>query len=169
MVKTKNIYIVPIRKRDRKLVVSDVRAHSDILKYALDFPLPEGTPILAVKEGIVVNVVDKFNKGGDGKRYFKYLNFITIEHKNKEISQYGHLKYHGACVKIGDKVKTGEIIGYTGNTGWTTEPHLHFHVCKNTDNKNGWKTMQVRFKEKLKYFTNSKENLTKFRSKQTIS
>jgi len=163
------MYIFPIRKKDRKIVVSDVRAHSGILKYAIDFPLPEGTQILASQDGTVIDVVDKFNKGGNGKKYFKYLNYITIEHKNKELSQYGHLEYRGASVKVGQKVKAKEVIGYTGNTGWTTEPHLHFHVCRYTNDKGGWETMQIRFKEKLKYLTNSKDRLSSFRSKQTIS
>ena len=138
MVKTKNSYLVPIMKKDRKVIVSDVRAHSGILKYAIDFSLPEGTSILAAQDGTVIDVVNKFSKGGDGKKYFKYLNYITIEHKNKEFSQYGHLKYHGSIVKKGQKVKAGKIIGYNGNTGWTTEPHLHFHVYRNLDNKQGW-------------------------------
>ncbi|MCH8943102.1 MAG: M23 family metallopeptidase, partial [Bacteroidetes bacterium] len=154
-----------IRKKDRKLIVSDIRAHSGILKYAIDFTLPQGTPILAAQNGVIIDVVDKFNKGGDGKKYYKYLNYMTIEHKNKELSQYGHLKHNGALVKIGQKVKAGEVIGYTGNTGWTTEPHLHFHVCRDVDNKEGWETMQIRFKEKFKYLVNSKNNLTEFRNK----
>jgi len=169
MPKTKNTYIVPIRKKDRKIIVSDIRAHEGILKYAIDFSLPEGTPILAAQGGIVINVVDKFNKGGDGQKYFKYLNYITIEHSNKELSQYGHLKQKGSIVKIGQKVKTGDVIGYSGNTGWTTEPHLHFHVCREVNNKEGWETMQIKFKEKLKYLTNSKNNLTKFRNKYSIN
>ena len=165
MVKTKNIYLVPIRKKDRKMIVSDVRAHDGILKHAIDFTLPEGTPILAVQSGIVIDVVDKHNKGGDGKKYFKYLNYITIQHKNKEFSQYGHLRKNGSKVKIGQRVNIGDVIGYTGNTGWTTAPHLHFHVCRDTDDKDGWETMEVKFKEKLKYLRNSKGNVEKFNNK----
>jgi len=165
MSKTKNIYIVPIKKKDRKVIVSDIRAHEGILKYAIDFILPQGTPILAAQDGIVINVVDNFNKGGNGNEYFKYLNYITIEHNNNELSQYGHLKHRGALVKIGQKVKNEEVIGYSGNTGWTTEPHLHFHICKDVNNKEGWETLNIRFKEKLKYLTNSKNNLTKFKNK----
>ena len=82
MVKTKNIYIVPIRKRDRKLVVSDVRAHSDILKYALDFPLPEETPILAAKDGIVINDFDmgliRFKKVFKNASSHSILQIVSI-------------------------------------------------------------------------------------------
>jgi len=151
MAKTKNIYIVPVRKKDRKLIISDPRAHGKgFLKYAIDFPLPEGTEVLAASSGKVVEIKVNSKIGGNTKKYLKRTNFITIEHKNGESSQYVHLKYKGSRVKVGQSVKTGQVIGYSGNTGWTTEPHLHFHVLRFINSKIGWETMKIKFKEKIR-------------------
>lgn len=152
MVITKNIYTVPVKKKDRKLIVSDPRAHSDYMKYAVDFTLPEGTEILAARHGKVIDVKIDSNKGGPEKKYAgnAYLNCITIRHEHGEMSQYGHLRFNGSCVKVGHEVKTGEVIGYSGNTGWSTEPHLHFHVCRDVNTKEGWETMKIRFNEKIR-------------------
>src|SRR3989344_6734227 len=158
MVKTRNIYIVPIRRKDRKIIISDVRAHNGTLKHAIDFSLPEGTPILAAQDGRVVYVKQSSNKNG-GEPYYKYLNSIIIKHENDEYSEYSHLIYKGARVKKGQTVKVGEIIGYSGNTRLSTEPHLHFHVSTKGSIKNLGKTLEIRFKEKLKYEVNSRKRV----------
>lgn len=75
-----------------------------------------GTPIYAVEDGIVR--VAKDNPGG-------YGNYITLDH-GKWGSLYGHLSKF-SC-KVGQEVKAGEIIGYSGNTGMSTGPHLHFEI-----------------------------------------
>lgn len=74
---------------------------------------------------------------------------ITLKHDNEEYSQYGHLKYRGALVKLNEKVKTGQPIALSGNTGFTTEPHLHFQVFKLNKTKIGWETLKIRFREKI--------------------
>src|SRR3989344_1171768 len=127
MAKTKNVYIVPVRKKDRGEIISDSRAHSGILENAIDFALPVGTPILAAADGKVVLVKDDSKKNG-GKRWYTNLNSVIIKHKNKEYSEYSHLKYNGSLVEKGQFVKRGDIIGYSGNTGWSTQPHLHFQI-----------------------------------------
>jgi len=162
MSKTKNIYKIPIKKQDMKLVISDPRAHSDFLKNAVDFPLPEGTEILASQDGKVVNVKVDSNKGGFEDKYIgnKYLNFITIKHSNREYSQYAHLKHKGSKVKVGQKVKAGDVIGYSGNTGYSSAPHLHFHVCKDNNTKVGWETIEIRFDEKLKKIIRKDSDMT---------
>jgi len=152
MAQTKNIYNLPVRKKDIKLVISDPRAHSDFLQYAFDFLLPIGTEVLAAGDGTVVSVKVDSKEGGLDEKYQgnKYLNFITIEHKNKELSQYAHLKFKGSCVKKGQKVEAGEVIGYSGSTGFTSAPHLHFHVCIENNSEIGWKTLDVQFDKPLK-------------------
>ena len=152
MALTKNIYSLPLNKKDIKIVVSDERVHFGHMKYAIDFSLPEGTKIFAAKSGTVIAVKDNSKEGGFKTKYqgIKYLNFISIMHTNGEISEYCHLKYKGAKVKINDKVKTGQVIGLSGNTGYSTEPHLHFHVAKLNKSKIGWETLKIKFNKKLK-------------------
>jgi murein DD-endopeptidase MepM/ murein hydrolase activator NlpD len=151
MAQTKNTYFMPVKKKDLKLVISDPRAHNDFLQYAIDFILPEGTEIISACDGKVVDVKTDSNEGGLDKKYMgnKFLNYITIEHDNKELSQYAHLKQEGSCVKVGQKVKAGQLIGYSGNTGFTSAPHLHFHVCIINDSEIGWETLDIQFNEPL--------------------
>ncbi|MCY0968745.1 M23 family metallopeptidase [Chryseobacterium wangxinyae] len=95
---------------------------------AIDFEMAEGTEILAVREGIVVQVIQNNNKGCPSEECAKYGNYISILHSDKTRAEYWHLKYKGSVVQVGNKVKKGDLIGYSGNTGWTNGPHLHF-VC----------------------------------------
>lgn len=107
-------------------------AHIGRLKYAVDFIIPEGTPIKASFDGIVVDVKQDSDINGLDESFDKLGNYIEIEHQNGEYSIYEHIKKDGASVKIGDKIKRGQVIGYSGNTGWVAHlgPHLHFDVHK---------------------------------------
>ncbi len=129
--KTKNRYLYPIELTKKVRVTYDESpAHIGRLKHAVDFIISEGTPIKASLEGIVVDVKQDSNIGGPDKSFDKFGNYIEIEHRNGEYSIYEHLRKDGALVKIGDKVTAGQIIGYSGNTGWMAQlgPHLHFDV-----------------------------------------
>jgi murein DD-endopeptidase MepM/ murein hydrolase activator NlpD len=95
---------------------------------ALDFEMPVGTAICAARGGIVIEVVEHNNKGCGSERCEKYSNHLLIIHSDGTIAEYTHLKLNGAKVKKGDIVKQGEVIAYSGNTGWSTGPHLHFLV-----------------------------------------
>lgn len=87
-----------------------------------DFSLPTGTPVYATGDGQVVYTKTKFS--GYGKH-------IKIKHGFGYQTLYAHLSEF--LVKSGQKVKRGQIIGYSGNTGGSTAPHLHYEVIK--DNK----------------------------------
>ena len=95
---------------------------------ALDFKMPVGTPICAARDGVVFETVDYFTKGGPSVKYEHKGNHIYIRHSDGTFAVYYHLKYHGVAVKTGQKVKKGEIIGYSGKTGQALVPHLHFKV-----------------------------------------
>lgn len=82
----------------------------------IDYAAPEGTPVLAVREGRVIKA-DNNEKGNEGK-------FITLEHPDGSISQYLHLQWVG--VSESQMVKGGEHIGNVGRTGRVTGAHLHF-------------------------------------------
>ncbi len=103
-------------------------SHQDENFYALDFSMDVGTPIYAAREGVVIEVKEDSNRGGPSKAFAKYGNFISIYHKDGTFASYVHLKKNGSDVEVGDVVKEGELIGYSGNTGLTTGPHLHFSV-----------------------------------------
>ena len=145
--KSKNPYSKPV---DKKCKISKGKspAHKGKLKYAIDFLVPEGTPVRAALEGRVVYVKQGSKIGGPHRKYWFHGNRIVIKHENNEYSAYEHLKYRGARVKVGQTVKTGQIIGYSGNTGYTFEPHLHFEVFRFTgpNRKKDFETLEVSFK-----------------------
>lgn len=123
-------YILPI---DRSKLLRASRTESEthsIYKYSVDLFVPIGTEVFAAADGIVLDVKSDSNEGGYAKSYEDKENFIEIRHGN-EYSSYCHLKQGGVTVKIGDVVKAGDLIGYSGATGWLAncpEPHLHFMV-----------------------------------------
>ena len=151
MTLTKNVYALPFRKKDLIVAISDPRAHFAHFKHAIDFALPEGAPLLAVKAGKVIDLKVDSKEGGADPKYadIKYLNYITLEHSTGEFSQYLHIKHKSAKVKVDDKVKQGQIIALSGNTGFSTASHLHFQVFRLVDTDIGWDSLQIRFKERV--------------------
>ncbi|MFA4887756.1 MAG: M23 family metallopeptidase [Candidatus Nanoarchaeia archaeon] len=156
---TKNVYVLPVKKKDLTLIVSDPRAHSGYIKEALDFIVPEGSLILASRSGKVIDVKMDSKVGGLDPKYADKANYITLEHENDECSQYVHLKHKGALVKVGDIVKRGQPIGLSGNTGFTSIPHLHFMVFEWDNSQVGWHSVKIRFKEKISVVRSSKVDL----------
>jgi hypothetical protein len=86
----------------------------------IDFAAPIGTPIYATADGVIDEVSVKFS--GYGK-------MIMIDHGFGYKSRYAHM--HQFTVRQGQKVKRGDLIGYVGNTGLSTSPHLHYEVLLN--------------------------------------
>lgn len=97
-------------------------------QYALDFDLDEGTEIYAARGGIVAEVKEDSRIGGTSSRYANYGNYIRIAHDDGTFGNYVHLRYGGAEVEEGDIIEAGQFIGYSGNTGLSSGPHLHFDV-----------------------------------------
>ena len=97
-------------------------------KNQLDFSMPVGTPIVAAREGLVIKVLDVNTKHCGSQECEQYNNYIYIYHDDGSISEYLHIKRNGAKVKVGERVKQGQLIAESGNVGWSTGPHLHFSV-----------------------------------------
>jgi murein DD-endopeptidase MepM/ murein hydrolase activator NlpD len=112
---------------------------------AVDWDVPEGTIICAAREGRVVGVRDDSTVTGTDPKYKPLGNYVIIKHADGTFADYHHLKPGGAKVKLGDQVKVGEPIGLSGNTGFSTKPHLHFMVFQAV---NGKKVLSLPFRLK---------------------
>ncbi|MFQ3621337.1 MAG: M23 family metallopeptidase [Spirochaetales bacterium] len=95
---------------------------------AYDFDLDTGSLITAARSGLVVEVKADSNRGGPSTAYARDANYILILHEDGTLGNYVHLKQNGALVKVGDRVQAGDPIGYSGSTGVSSGPHLHFDV-----------------------------------------
>ncbi len=97
-------------------------------RYAVDIMMPIGTPVHAARSGIVLEVDDDYFKSGTEQAYANKANSIRILHDDGSMAIYAHLELEKAQVHPGLQVEAGELIGYSGNTGFTTGPHLHFAI-----------------------------------------
>jgi murein DD-endopeptidase MepM/ murein hydrolase activator NlpD len=99
--------------------------------YAIDFALPDGTPVYAAREGVAINVQHDSFRGGAMAAMLDQANVVEILHDDGTIAVYAHLQWDSIRVRIGQHVRLGEYIANSGNTGFTTGPHLHFAVWRN--------------------------------------
>ena len=120
-------------------------SHFDQNQYALDFDMPVGTPVTAAREGTVVRIETSFMEGGTDPSLKDKANVITILHSDNTMADYVHLSYDSSLVTLGQQVQRGDVLGYSGNVGYSTTPHLHFHVYQLTDTSGNWQTLPVRF------------------------
>lgn len=118
---------------------SHTAAHS---RHAVDIPMPEGTELCAVREGVVMDIANDFFTGGAQASFGERANLIRILHDDGTMAVYAHLKLESAKFPLGTRVSEGQVIAESGNTGFSTGPHLHFVIQKNT----GMKLISVPFK-----------------------
>ncbi|MCD7898675.1 MAG: peptidoglycan DD-metalloendopeptidase family protein [Bacteroides sp.] len=86
--------------------------------YGIDFAISEGEEVISTAEGVVVDAKFDSTKG----------NYVIIKHDEIFSTFYSHLR--SISVEVGDKLERGQVIGYSGNTGLSTGPHLHYEVLK---------------------------------------
>jgi murein DD-endopeptidase MepM/ murein hydrolase activator NlpD len=125
------VYLLPFDNKTGHWIIQGYNGkYSHQKQFALDFKMKIGTPLHATRDGVVVKIKEDSDQGGKSSSFSKMANSIMIMHADGTFSYYLHLKHQGSEVAVGDTVKAGQLIGYSGNTGWSTTPHLHFEVRK---------------------------------------
>lgn len=138
---TSYIYTLPYAKGDKHLLIQAYNSKmSHTKELSLDFKMKKGSTICAAREGVVIEIKKDSDVGGLKDEYLSQGNHIIIQHSDGSKAMYWHLQKDGVLVNVGDAVEKGQKIGYSGNTGYTAFPHLHFQV----EDKNG-KEIATRF------------------------
>jgi hypothetical protein len=120
-------YVLPWRRGQRHFADPHIVRETTIQKYALDLDMPIGTEVIASRAGVVVRVEERYV---DGDHTFGHENYVLIEHDDGTVARYVHLTQNGALVALDDEVEQGDLVGYSGNTGNSRGPHLHFDVTE---------------------------------------
>ncbi len=89
--------------------------------------MPTGTSLVATRGGVVIYVEESFP---DGTGVTGEENTILVQHDDGTLSNYGHLTTNGALADEGQVVEQGDTIAISGNSGASSEPHLHFEVLE---------------------------------------
>lgn len=123
------IYHLPFAKGSKFLLVQAYNSKmSHTNEVSLDFKMKKGSRICASRAGVVTAAKEDSDEGGLKDEYLSKGNHIIIKHDDGSEAMYWHLQKEGVLVHVGDTVHLGQHIGYSGNTGYTAFPHLHFQV-----------------------------------------
>lgn len=110
---------------------------------AIDFSMPENTPIVAARSGVVISAEGANRFGGRDKDFLGMANHVRILHADDSIATYAHLAPRGVVVGVGQRVAAGTVIGYSGSTGYSSGPHLHFAVHQLLRKSDGFGSISV--------------------------
>ena len=109
--------------------VLTTHANSDT-QYAVDINMPEGTPVVAARSGIVVDATFTNSIGADDPALIDKANTVIIMHDDGTLAEYAHLAQTPVLVARGQRVEAGATIAHSGNTGYSSGAHLHFAVSR---------------------------------------
>lgn len=115
-------------------------------RFAVDIPMPEGTPIVAARDGIVIASEAGQIYGAQVPDLLGKANEVRILHLDGTTAVYAHLKYGGVFVYPGQRVLAGQQIGLAGSTGYSSGPHLHFAVQAVRRNGDQLETVSLPFR-----------------------
>lgn len=102
-------------------------------RYAVDLIVPVGTPVLAARDGVVMQVESGYDSAGTNRKvYAERANVVRVMHDDGTMAVYAHLRENGVLVGVGERVGVGQQIAFSGNTGYSSGPHLHFCLQVNT-------------------------------------
>jgi len=129
------VYALPFAKGKKFLLVQAYNSNkfSHRNELSLDFKMKRGSDICAARDGVVTEIKEDSDTGGVRYQFLSQGNYIIIKHSDGSTAMYWHLQKDGVLVSVGEIVKEGQHIGYSGNTGYSGFPHLHFQV----QDKNG--------------------------------
>jgi len=140
------IYSLPFEKGKKVFLIQAYESKvSHKGERALDFKVKQGTKICAAREGVVRSLRKDSDKGGLKDENLSDGNYIIIQHGDGSEGMYWHLQKDGVLVNVGDTVQQGQVIGLSGNTGYSAFPHLHFEV-QGYDAQGNYKQLPTRFK-----------------------
>ena len=103
-------------------------SHNGAQVHAIDFDVPSGTMVVAAGPGRVVAVREDSNAGCADVSCANDANYVIVDQSDGTRVQYYHFQQNGALVDVGDVLCAGEPIGLSGNTGFSSAPHLHLDV-----------------------------------------
>lgn len=115
--------------------LDDAKTHQDDAnRYAVDIVMPMGTPVLAARAGVVMDSEQKHpDTGKEDERYMAQANYVRIAHDDGTMAVYAHLQRNSLRVLPGMRIPAGHWIANSGNSGFSSGPHLHFVVQMNID------------------------------------
>lgn len=107
--------------------------------HAVDIAMPQGTPVLAARAGIVEALQADHGATEDEAPLTYEGNFVAVRHADGTVATYAHLKHRGLTVGVGEAIEAGQLLGVSGASGDVLEPHLHFVVTRVHENSSGWR------------------------------
>ncbi len=114
--------------------------HRDMLAY--DFDLPMGTPVHAARAGTVIRTEDRYS---DDDHIPGHENMVVVQHADGTMFRYAHLRLNGVAVVLGTAVAQGELLGFSGNSGSSSGPHLHADLLRSGGDGSRSSTLPLTF------------------------